>query len=66
MSNSTRERCDFIQCRNCGEIMTGMITQDGSIVPVGVENSGKCGDGAFEVLTAPDAGVPGDSTLDDS
>lgn len=37
--------------------MTGAVSQDGSIYPVGVGNDGKCGDGEFQVLTLPSASV---------
>lgn len=58
MPDSTGAHCDFIRCRNCGAIMTGTIV-DGTIVPVGVEKSGTCGDGDFERLGTPDAGAAG-------
>lgn len=37
--------------------MTGAVSKDGAIYPVGVGNDGKCGDGTFEVLTLPSASV---------
>lgn len=52
MSNSTRGQYDFIRCRHCGAILTGSVRNDGTIVPVGVGKSGKCGEGEFEVIEA--------------
>lgn len=45
--------------------MRARVTQDGSVVPVGVGNDGKFGDGEFELLTGPVAGASGDRTRDD-
>lgn len=41
----------FIRCINCGEIMTGFVSADGSLQPVGLSDEGKCGEGEFELLT---------------
>lgn len=54
MSNDPKGRRGFIRCTKCGEVMTGSVTQDGDLVPVGVENGGKCGDAEFEVITMPE------------
>lgn len=54
MSNSPEDQRAFIRCTTCGEIMTGTVTQDGVLVPVGVDNDGKCGDAEFEVVTMQD------------
>lgn len=45
-------RCP-VKCVNCGEIMAASVLSDGSIVPIGIENSGKCGNAQFEVLASP-------------
>lgn len=55
MTDSSDERRGFIRCTNCGEIMTGTVTQAGRLNPVGVGNGGKCGDGEFERLSIPDS-----------
>lgn len=55
MNDEPEERRALVRCRNCGEIMTGTVTQAGELVPVGVDNDGKCGDADFEVLTMRDA-----------
>lgn len=51
MSKSLEDQRAFIECINCGEIMTGSVTQDGALIPVGVGNDGKCGDAEFEIVT---------------
>lgn len=35
--------------------MTGSLTKDGELIPIGVESGGKCGDAEFEVVTMPDS-----------
>lgn len=62
MTHYATAECEFIRCTNCGEIMAASVTGDGRLVPLGVEKSGKCGDGEFEVLSMSD-NVPGSETL---
>lgn len=53
---SQASRCP-VKCVNCGEIMAASILPDGTVVPIGIENSGKCGNAEFEVLASPDSGT---------
>lgn len=55
MSKTQGNQRAFIQCTNCGEIMTGTLTEDGDLIPIGVESGGKCGGAEFEVVTMPDS-----------
>lgn len=57
MSSISPGERSFIRCRNCGEIMTGAVSRDGDIYPVGLGNDGKCGDAEFEVITVPSGGA---------
>lgn len=34
--------------------MTGTVTKDGKLIPVGVGNDGKCGDADFEIISTQD------------
>lgn len=54
MSKSLENQRAIIQCANCGEIMTGSVTQNGELVPVGTGTDGICGDAEFEVITMQD------------
>lgn len=51
MSKSHEDQRAFILCLNCGEIMTGTVTKNGELIPVGVDNDGICGKADFEVIT---------------
>lgn len=51
MAYSPEKQRAFIRRTNCGEIMTGEITKDGTISPVGLGGGGKCGEGEFEIIT---------------
>lgn len=57
MSRGTPGQRSFIRCLNCGEIMTGAVSQAGEIYPVGLGNDGKCGDAEFEVLAMASDGA---------
>jgi hypothetical protein len=41
------------ECENCGAISVVTVWPDGSIVPIGTEKDGKCGDAEFTLIEGP-------------
>lgn len=57
MSKPSEERRCPVKCVNCGDIMAASVLPDGSIVPIGIGDDGKCGNAEYVVLGSPDSGT---------
>jgi len=53
MSQVKRKNRGVAECENCGAIIVVNVWPDGSIVPIGTEKDGKCGDAEFDLIESP-------------
>ncbi len=52
MSTTNQKSRGVAECENCGAIMVVNVWPDGTIVPIGTEKDGKCGDAALHLIEA--------------
>lgn len=53
MSQVTGKSRGVAECENCGAITVVTVWPDGSIVPIGTEKDGKCGNAEFTLIEEP-------------
>ena len=53
MSQTESKNRGVAECENCGAIIVVSVWPDGTIVPVGTEKDGKCGDAEFRLIQGP-------------
>lgn len=53
MSQAKGKDRGVAECENCGAIIVVSVEPDGTVVPIGTEKDGKCGDAEFELIDAP-------------
>ena len=53
MSQAKAKNRGVAECENCGAIIVVSVWPDGTIVPIGTEKDGKCGDASFTLIEEP-------------